>query len=193
MFCLTTNNQPDTPLPFKSLNTRFGYSSGGSSINIPTIVVLSLIVLACLFVASIQVYTRCLAQASVSLNRSQYGAGDMVEGIITITARRTCKVRSARISLICWSNNPQNPARLTKDGWLYKVIQSVELHRTLSAGQVHKVSFALPMPKPGQMPTSAFFGSQPNPHSGVWSVSTEIDCNVVTLSAGEIFQLKRQP
>ena len=27
MFCLPTNNQPDTPLPFKPLNTRFGYSS----------------------------------------------------------------------------------------------------------------------------------------------------------------------
>jgi hypothetical protein len=191
MLCLTTNNQPDTPLPFKPLNTRFGYSSGGYSINIPTIFVLSLIGFAILFVVGVQFYISRLAQASVSLSRSHYRAGDIVEGSVTITALRTCKLRSARISLLCWSNNPQDPARLTRDGSLYEVIQTVDLHLTLSAGQAHKVSFALPMPKPVQMPTSAFFGSQPNPHSGVWLVSSEIDCNAVTLSAGEIFQLKR--
>jgi hypothetical protein len=72
---------------------------------------------------------------------------------------------------------------------LYKVSQTVDVDRTLSSGQVHKISFALPMPKPGEMPTSAFFGNRLNPHSGIWSVSTEIDCNAVTLSAGETFQL----
>ena len=157
--------------------------------NTPTIVALVLIALSIVFVVIIQFYTHGLAQVSVSLARSYYGAGDMVEGRVIVTASRTCRLKSARISLLCWSNNPQNSARLTRDGWLYKVSQTVDLDRTLSAGQVHKISFTLPMPKPGEMPTSAFFGNRPNPHSGIWSVSTEIDCNAVTLSAGETFQL----
>ena len=111
------------------------------------------------------------------LDRPQYSAGEIVKGRLTVNALRTCTVKSACLSLACWSANPENELRLSCDGWLFESVQTFDLDRLLAAGQSQSVAFALPMPQPGEMPSYVYLGQYKTRYPPIWSVSADIECN----------------
>jgi hypothetical protein len=128
-----------------------------------------------------------LARGLVVLERSQYRAGEIVEGCLTVNALRTCTVKSACLTLACWDTDPRNELRMSSDGWLYKAVQTIHLDRLLAAGQSQSVAFALPMPQPGEMPSYVYLGKYQTRYPPIWSVSADIECNGLIVSAGNDF------
>jgi hypothetical protein len=111
-----------------------------------------------------------------------------VEGRLTVNALRTCTVKSACLTLACWDTDPRNELRLSCDGWLFKSVQTFDLDRLLASRQSQSVAFALPMPQPGEMPGYLFLGEGKTRYPAIWSVSADIVCNGLIVSAGNDFE-----
>ena len=77
------------------------------------------------------------------------------------------------------------PRRLS-DSWLYKYVQTIDLDRLLAAGQSQGVAFVLPMPQPGEMPSYVFLGQGKTRYPAIRSVSADIECNGLIVSAGSV-------
>jgi hypothetical protein len=156
--------------------------------DLPAAIALGLIGAATVYAVSVNVRAYLLARGLVVLERSQYGAGDIVEGRLTVNALRTCTVKSVCLTLACWSTNPENELRMSSDGWLYKSVQTIDIDRLLTTGQSQAVAFALPMPRPGEMPSYLFLGEGKTCYPAIWSVSADIECNGLMVSAGNDFE-----
>ena len=78
------------------------------------------------------------------------------------------------------------PRRLP-DSWLYKSVQTIDLDRLFAARQSQGVVFALPIPQPGEMPSYVFPGQAKTRYPAIWSVSADIECNGLIVSAGSVF------
>jgi hypothetical protein len=156
--------------------------------DLPAAIALGLIGAATVYAVSVNVRAYRLARGLVVLDRSQYRAGDIVEGRLTVNALRTCTVKSVRLTLACWDTDPRNELCMSRDGWLYKAVQTIHLDRLLAAGQSQSVAFALPMPQPGEMPGYLFLGEGKTRYPAIWSVSADIVCNGLIVSAGNDFE-----
>ncbi len=155
--------------------------------NLPAAIALGLIVAAVLFVAAVKWHARGLLHAEVELARSQYGAGEHVEGQVRITARKPCHLASVRVSLTCSTTNAQDARRMSRDGWIYQRAQSWTADRTLARGETFARHFSLPMPEPGTLPRSAYLTQAQTRYPPVWSVSARIFCKAATVDAGVVF------
>jgi hypothetical protein len=156
--------------------------------DLPAAIALGLIGAAAVYAVYVNVRAYQLARGSVVLDRSQYRAGEIVEGCLTVNALRTCTVKSACLTLACWSTNPENELRLSCDGWLFKSVQTIEIDRLLASRQSLSVAFALPMPQPGEMPSYVYLGQYKTRYPPIWSVSADIECNGLIVSAGNDFE-----
>ncbi|MDM7953874.1 MAG: hypothetical protein QUV07_11770 [Cyanobium sp. CZS 25K] len=156
--------------------------------DLPAAVALVLIFAAVFFAVAVNLCAHRLVQGIVTLGRSRYRAGDSVEGCLKINALRACKVKSVRLTLACWHTNKQSELRMSRDGWIYKKIQIIDLERLLAAGQSQSVPFALPMPQRGVMPRFAFLKEGETLYPAIWSVSADIDCTRLIVSVGTIFE-----
>jgi len=156
--------------------------------DLPAAIVLVIIGAAAVYAVSVNVRAHRLARGSVVLGRSQYRAGDIVEGRLTVNALRTCTVKSVFLTLACWDTDPRNELRMSSEGWLYKSVQTIHIDRLLAAGQSQSVAFALPMPRPGEMPIYVFLGEGKTRYPAIWSVSADINCNGLIVSTGNDFE-----
>jgi hypothetical protein len=156
--------------------------------DLPAAIALGLIGAAAVYAVYVNLRAYQLARGSVVLDRSQYRAGEIVEGCLTVNALRTCTVKSACLTLACWSTNPENELRLSCDGWLFKSVQTIEIDRLLASRQSLSVAFALPMPQPGEMPSYVYLGQYKTRYPPIWSVSADIECNGLIVSAGNDFE-----
>jgi hypothetical protein len=156
--------------------------------DLPAAIALVIIGAAAVFAVAVNVRAHRLVRGLVMLERSQYRAGDIVEGRLTVNALRTCTVKSVRLTLACWDTDPQNELCMSRDGWLFKSVQTIYLDRLLMAGQSQSLPFALPMPQPGEMPIYVFLGQGKTRYPAIWSVSADIECNGLIVSTGNDFE-----
>ena len=156
--------------------------------DLPAAIALVFIGAAAVYAVSVNVRASRLARGSVILERSQYRAGEIVEGRLTVNALRTCTVKSVCLTLACRDTDPRNELCMSRDGWLFKSVQTIYLDRLFMAGQSQSVPFALPMPQPGEMPIYVFLGQGKTRYPAIWSVSADIVCNGLIVSAGNDFE-----
>lgn len=156
--------------------------------DLPAAIALVLIGAAAAFAVSVNLCAHRLVQGMVALDRSRYRVGDIVKGHLTVNALRTCTIKSVRLTLACWVTNKQNELRMSRDGWIYKTVQKIDLDRLCAAGQSQNVPFELPMPQQGVMPSFAFLKEGKTLYPAIWSVSADIECNGLIVSVGTVFE-----